>query len=535
MGGIDEAPTARAGGGTERRGRDPSYWDVEDATFWERTGRRIALRNLLVSIPCLLMGFSVWMLWSVLIVQMERLGYPFSKEQLYTLPAIGGLAGATLRIPNSFLIAISGGRNVKTVTTFLLLLPVVGAGIALQNPNTSFAVFAVLAAMTGVGARAFASSMSNISFFFPKRMQGLALGLNAGIGNTGVSVMQVVAPVAMTVGLFGSISGEPQVLPEALGGGPLWIQNGALVWAPVLVALVVAAALFMNNLPMHRCGPAPVAIGKMLWLELMGFAGAAIGVSLLLFADLGIPKLVEIFVVLVITVVATLAFMRYASPAPVREGLSKQFVIFREKHNWVMTWLYTMTFGSFIGYSAAFPKLIQDVFGKLPDGSINPNAPDPLAYAWLGPLVGSLARPVGGWISDKLGGARVTQWTTVLMIACAILLAVTVKAAGAADTPERQWLPFFLLFMALFIGTGIGNGSTFRMVPIIFEPELAGPVLGWTSAVAAYGSFLIPKIFGGQIQAGTPELALYGFAGYYVTCLAVNWWFYARRNAEIPC
>jgi NNP family nitrate/nitrite transporter-like MFS transporter len=194
-----------------------------------------------------------------------------------------------------------------------------------------------------------------------------------------------------------------------------------------------------------------------------------------------------------------------------------------------------MTFGSFIGYSAAFPKLIQDVFGYLPDGSINPNAPNPLAYAWLGALVGSLIRPVGGWLSDKVGGARVTHWDTIVMIASALGVAYYVKLAGASNTPEEYFIPFLLLFLLLFITTGIGNGSTFRMIPIIFKAEMAGPVLGWTSAVAAYGAFIIPRVFGGQIQSGTPEYALYGFTVYYASCLAVNWWFYARKNAEIPC
>ena len=303
----------------------------------------------------------------------------------------------------------------------------------------------------------------------------------------------------------------------------------------LLMLLCVLAFVFMNNLPMHRVGAAPIAIGKMLWLETMGFVGAALGIGLLLGPAFGLPDLVKVFAVLVITISATLLVMRYVTPAPVRESLSHQFVIFRKKHNWVMTWLYVMTFGSFIGYSAAFPKLIQDVFGTLPDGSLNPSAPNPLQYAWLGPLVGSLVRPVGGWLSDKLGGARVTHWDTVVMIGSALGVAFFVKAAGAADSPDAYWWPFFWLFMVLFITTGIGNGSTFRMIPIIFKPELAGPVLGWTSAVAAYGAFLIPRIFGGQIEAGAPEYALYGFAAYYMSCLAVNWWFYARKDAEIPC
>ncbi len=466
---------------------------------------------------------------------MENLEYPFSKTQLYTLPAIAGLAGATLRIPNSFMIAISGGRNVIAVTTALLILPAAGVGIALQNPETGYRVFAALAALSGIGGGAFASSMSNISFFFPKRMQGLSLGLNAGLGNLGVSVMQVLLPWVMTFAVFGALSGEGQRLPEELGGTLVWIQNSGLVWVPALLLFTILAILLMNNLPMHRVGSPPTAIGKMLWLEVMGFIGAAVGIGLLLGPTFGLPDLVKVFVVLAITIGVTLLVMRFMTPGPVRQNLARQFVIFRKKHNWIMTWLYTMTFGSFIGYSAAFPKLIQDVFGTLPDGSLNPNAPNPLQYAWLGPLVGSLVRPVGGWLSDKLGGARVTHWDTVIMIGSALGVAVSVRAAGAADNPSAYWWPFFWLFMVLFVTTGIGNGSTFRMVPIIFKPELAGPVLGWTSAVAAYGSFLIPRIFGGQIESGTPEYALYGFAAYYVSCLIVNWWFYARKGAEVPC
>ena len=509
------------------------YWDPEDQDFWEnKGGKQIAFRNLWISIPALLCAFAVWLYWSIITVQMQKLGFVFdpdpgrNKELFYTLAAIGGLSGATLRIPNSFFIALSGGRNVIAVTTALLILPALGVGLALQDPTTSYSTYVVLAALSGLGGGAFASSMSNISFFFPKRMQGLSLGLNAGLGNVGVSIMQVLLPFVMTFGLFGAIGGDPT---PAADGGQSWIQNCGLVWVPILGFLAVAAWFGMNNLPQHDIGPSGPAVLKVLWLTVLGFAAAAGGLYLLI--GLGITM----WIVLPLTVIATLVFMRYLTPGPVQENLKGQFVIFKRKHNWVMTWLYTMTFGSFIGYSAAFPKLIQDVFGYLPDGSINPNAPNPFAYAWLGPLVGSLIRPVGGWLSDKWGGARVTHWDTILMIASALGVAWAVKAASASATPEEYFFPFLLLFLVLFIATGIGNGSTFRMVPIIFEKKLAGPVLGWISAIAAYGAFIIPKLFGGQIKAGTPEVALYGFAVYYLSCLAVNWWFYARKGAEIPC
>jgi len=524
-----EAPSAPKPASEPGRFRTLPRWDPEDSAFWKKEGARHARRNLWISIPCLLCAFAVWLFWSIITVQMQNLGYPFAKEELYTLSAIAGLAGATLRIPNSFFIALSGGRNVVAATTALLVLPALGTGLALRDTGTSYVTFACLAALSGLGGGAFASSMSNISFFFPKRVQGTSLGLNAGLGNLGVSVMQVLLPLVMTVGLFGAAAGAGRALPDALGGGTVFIQNCGFVWVPVLALLAALAWFGMNNLPQHDVGAPPAAIAKMLQLVALGFVAAAAGLSLLL--GLGW----SMWLVLPVTIVLTLALMRYLTPRGVRSNLDRQFVIFREKHNWVMTWLYTMTFGSFIGYSAAFPKLIQDVFGTLPDGTVNPNAPNPLAYAWLGPLVGSLIRPVGGWLSDKLGGARVTQWDTVIMIGAALGVAFFVKKAGASATPEEYFLPFLLLFLLLFVTTGIGNGSTFRMIPVIFKPEQAGPVLGWTSAVAAYGAFIIPQVFGSQIKSGTPEFALYGFAVYYVSCLALNWWFYARKKAEIPC
>lgn len=506
-------------------------WVPEDAAFWAATGKRVAGRNLWLSMPALFCGFAVWMIWSIIIVQMQVLAFPFRADQLYTLTAIAGLSGATLRIPHSFMIALANGRTSVALTTALLLLPCLGAGVALRDPQTPYWAFAVLAALSGIGGGAFASSMSNISYFFPKRVQGTALGLNAGIGNLGVSVMQVLLPVAMSFALFGALGGEGLLRPAAAdpAGTPIFIQNAGLVWVPILLVVSIAAWLGMDDLPVHGIGPTAGAIGKVLWLNLLGLAGAGVGLFLL------VRLAWSMWLVLPITVVLTLLLLRTLTPTSARALLQKQYAIFSDTHCWTMTWLYIMTFGSFIGFSAAFPKLIQDVFGALPDGSINPHAPNPLAYAWLGPLVGSLVRPVGGWLSDRLGGARVTHWDTVLLILSALGAAALIKAASAAEAPEQYFPPFLMVFLVLFVATGIGNGSTFRMIPVIFEPVKAGPVLGWTSAVGAYGSFIIPKVFGDQIQAGHPEYALYGFVAFYLSCLAVNWWFYARKGAPLPC
>ena len=509
-----------------------NYWNPEDSSFWESTGKHVARRNLWISVPCLLCSFSIWSYWSIITVQMKNLGFPFSAAQLFTLTAVAGLAGATLRIPNSFLIAIGGGRNVIAINTALLLLPSLGAGLALADKNTSFQTFVILAALSGVGGGNFASSMSNISFFYPKRMQGTALGINAGLGNLGVSVMQFLLPLAMTFSLFGALGGDGLPLPAAIGGKSagtmIWIQNCGLVWVPILAVLTILAWVGMTNLPIFQIGSTALAIRKIIGLQLVGYVGAAVGLYLLL------GRSWNMWMVLPITIVVTVLLMKLF-PGTVATNLRRQYAIFGSKHNWIMTVLYVMTFGSFIGYSNAFPLLIRVVFGTLPDGTANPNAPNPFVYAWLGPLVGSLIRPVGGWLSDKWSGAKVTQVSTAVMIFAALGAAHYIKLAAASSTPETVFLPLLLLFLLLFLTAGIGNGSTFRMIPIIFEPAQAGPVLGWTSAVAAYGAFVIPSIFGQQITAKTPEYALYGFAAYYVTCLVVNWWFYARKNAELPC
>ncbi len=523
-------------------------WNVEDNSFWESTGKAIAGRNLWISIPALLLAFAVWLMWGMIIVQMKKLGFTMGmphatpedlkniNDMLWTLPAIAGIAGATLRIPNSFLIAVGGGRNTIFFTTFLLLIPAVGTGIALANPQTPFWIFAVLAATSGFGGGNFASSMSNISYFFPKRVQGTSLGLNAGLGNLGVSVMQFLIPIVIGTAILSSITGKGLPLAEADGGKAVGtlvaIQNAGWIWVPLLVIAVIAAFVGMNNLKSAtpRLGNAASEFSKIGLLIFFGVLGATLGCLLLKGLN------VNMWIVLPVTIIFTVLLMKYLSPGELKGNLNKQFAIFKNKHNWIMTVIYTMTFGSFIGYAASFPKLIQDVFGYLPGGAVNPNAPNPMTWAFLGPMVGALIRPVGGWLSDKVkSGSKVTAWSTVLQVLAALGVAYYIVQARGSATPETYWWPFFILFMLLFIGTGIGNGSTFRSIPYIFNKEQAGPVLGWTSAVAAYGAFIMPKVFGQQIKAGHAEYALYGFTAYYLICLFLNWWYYDRKNSGIDC
>jgi NNP family nitrate/nitrite transporter-like MFS transporter len=526
---------------------DITKWDIEDDAFWKSTGKRVANRNLCISIPSLLCGFAIWLYWGIITVQMLNLGFPFSKSDLFTLAAIAGLTGATLRIPSTFFIRIAGGRNTIFFTTALLMIPAFGAGIALQDRETPLWVFQILALLSGFGGGNFASSMSNISFFYPKRMQGLALGLNAGLGNAGVTTMQILVPLVMTFGMFGALGGEPLVLQNTSGtlvgkipaGSETWIGNAGFVWLLLLIPLAFAGWFGMNNIRTQEVTPeiaggtsgAFVRIASML---LVGFFTAGVGLYFILPQPfgLGLPDWTKWFVLLAV-IAATVALLYYVCVF-VKDNLRHQYAIFRNKQTWVMSVIYTMTFGSFIGYSAAFPLAIKVVFGfqhieiggVITHDTINPNGPSALMFAWMGPFIGALIRPFGGWISDKVGGAKVTQIITIIMIASALGVAYFMKVAYVSATPETYFVPFFLLFLVLFAGTGIGNGSTFRTIAMIFPKEQAGPALGWTSAVAAYGAFIIPKVFGEEIKAATPEHALYGFATFYLICLLINWWYY---------
>lgn len=440
-------------------------WRPEDAQFWQQKGRRIARRNLWISIPALLLAFSVWMVWSVVVARLPAIGFAFTPEQLFWLAALPGLSGATLRIFYSFMVPIFGGRLWTTLSTASLLLPAIGIGYAVQNPATPYLIFLVLALLCGLGGGNFASSMANIAFFFPRAEKGNALALNAGLGNLGVSVMQFLVPIVITTGVFGAIGGHPQALSK---GGELFMQNAGFVWVPFIVLATVAAWLGMDDI------------------------------------------------------------------ADAKASFAEQSIIFTRRDNWIMSILYTGTFGSFIGYSAGFPLLTKLMFPEV-------NA---LQFVFLGPLVGALSRAGTGWISDRFGGGRVTFWTFAAMVAATFSV---IFFLGIRTQPGAFW-GFFASFMALFFLTGVGNASTFQMIPIIMGreiprlmPGLQGParqrqveresaaIIAFTSAVAAYGAFFIPKAYGSSIaMTGGPVAALWGFLIFYVLCLALTWAFYTR-------
>ena len=453
-------------------GRTLTDWRPDDPEFWQSTGKAVSNRNLWISIPCLLLAFSVWLVWSIVVAKLPAIGFDYSTGKLFWLAAVPGLSGATLRIFYSFMIPLFGGRRWTTLSTASLLLPSLGIGVAVQNPETPYAVFLLLALLCGLGGGNFASSMANIAYFFPRATKGNALALNAGLGNLGVSVMQFVVPLVIVTGIFGAIGGGPQALPD---GDTIWIQNAGFIWVPFIVVSTVAAWFGMNDI------------------------------------------------------------------ADAKASFREQSVIFRRKHNWVMCILYTGTFGSFIGYSAGFPLLMKTQFP----------AADALSYAFLGPLVGALSRAATGWVSDRYGGGRVTFWTFLGMIVAVLGVLYFLPTGGAGG----NFAGFFACFMALFFLTGVGNASTFQMIPTIVRQEIArlkpqlgdrdarreseresAAIIAFTSAIAAYGAFFIPKSYGTSIGlTGGPDAALWVFGMFYAVCLAITWGYYSRKGAPVPC
>lgn len=443
--------------------RNIDHWEPNDPRFWESGGKRIARRNLSFSILAEFIGFSVWLVWSVVAVNLNAAGFDLTTGQLFWLISLPALVGATLRLPYGALVPIVGGRNFTIFSAAVLLVPVVGLAILVQDPTTPYWLLLACAGTAGVGGGNFASSMANISHFYPDSRKGWALGLNAAGGNIGVSFVQLVVPAVIGLGVLG-LGASAGATPDLAWAGWLFV--------PLIVIATACAWRFMDNLRVARA------------------------------------------------------------------SLREQSQILRRRHTWVISFLYIGTFGSFIGYSAAFPLLIALEFPEV----------NPLQFAFLGALVGSLSRPLGGWMSDRVGGGRVTLVNFALMIVAVIGV---VAALSAASFPL-----FMAAFMALFVTTGLGNGSTYRIVPAVFRRDRlaeavasgadeagiaraerngrteAAAAIAFSSAIGAYGGFLIPQAFSRSITAtGGPALALSCFAAFYVVCLGVTWWYYVRPAA----
>jgi NNP family nitrate/nitrite transporter-like MFS transporter len=422
------------------------------------------------------LSFAVWMVWSVVVVQLPHIGFHFSANQLFWLAALPGLAGGTLRLFFSFMVPVFGGRTWTALSTAALLVPAIGLGLAVQDPATGYPTLLILALSAGIGGGNFASSMANISFFYPIERKGAALGWNAGLGNMGVGLAQFAVPLVAGIALFGVVGGGAQSWTDGIVTRDVWLQNAGYVWIPLIVLSALAAWFWMDDL------------------------------------------------------------------TPVRASFEDQAVIFMRKHNWILSWLYLGTFGSFIGFAAGFPLLVETDFAGV----------DVTTYAFIGPLLGALARPAGGWLADRIGGARVAL---ACFGAMGIVVAVLLFQSGAAG--HLGYHTFLALFSLLFIASGAGNGAVFQMIPVVFIADrrraFAGQAdaaqraltegtlesaasLGFASAIAAFGGFFIPKAYGTAVSlTGGTTAALYPFFIFYVSCALVTWWFYARDGAESPC
>ena len=436
-------------------------WEPENPQFWKEAGSKLAWRTLTITTITLVISFATWFLMSALVVRLPNIGFKYDSMQLFWLAAMPGLAGGTLRMVHTFLIPLFGTRKVITIATFLKLFPAIGIGLAVLNPQTPFWLFLVLAFSAGLGGGDFSSYMPSTSLFFPKRLQGTALGIQAGIGNFGVSLVQFVTPWIIGFAAFGALVGGPQVFTKGAVTKNIWLQNASFVYVPLLIIMGILAWVFLRSVP-------------------------------------------------------------------VRASFKEQLDIFKNKHTWFCTITYVMTFGSFSGFAAAFPLMIKSLYGGFAD------APDPLKFAFLGPLVGSTMRVLMGPVSDKLGGAVLTSLSGVVMLASALIM---VFSGVLTPTSVDQFPLFVILMLIIFLASGMGNASTFRQYPICFahSPRQGAGVLGWTGAIAAYGPFVWSSLIGLAItKTGSPIPFYWGLAVYYLIATSINWYYYQRKGCEIP-
>lgn len=520
-------------------------WNPEDNQFWESEGKRIAWRTLWVTTITLIFSFASWFMMSAIVTKLPSIGFKFTQDQLFWLAAMPGLAGGTLRIIHTFLIPIYGTRHTITIATFIKLLPCVGIGLAVMDTSTPFWVFMVLAFTAGFGGGDFSSYMPSTNLFFPKRLKGTALGIQAGIGNFGVSLAQFMTPVMLGIAMYGGSQISTTIdtkevavafkdmdsarIVSVFSGLDTAVQSkiiGAL--DPKKRDSVKATLNNPDKATLFYKMPAKAkakALGKIhpKAAEKVLTAYEATGVK-----NKPINLQSAAFWYIPILVLMTIVCWFALRSVPVTASFKEQLDIFKDKHTWYCTITYIMTFGTFSGLSAAFPMMMKALYGNFPD------APDPLKFAFYGPLIGSASRVLFGFISDKTGGAILTTITGLGLIAGSVMMIFM----GLVAPTSMETFPMFVgVMLGMFFFAGIGNAATFRQYPIVFQhnPRQAAGVIGWTGAVAAYGPFLFSTIIGSVIGATTNANGFFwGLLLFLVIATWVNWHFYNRKGCERP-
>jgi len=521
-------------------------WNPEDNQFWESEGKQIAWRTLWITTITLILSFATWFMMSAIVVKLPGIGFKFTQDQLFWLAAMPGLAGGTLRIIHTFLIPIYGTRHTITISTLIKLIPCLGIGFAVMDLNTPYWVFMVLALSAGFGGGDFSSYMPSTNLFFPKKLKGTALGIQAGIGNFGVSLTQFMTPVFIGIALAGAPQVFTSVNPKEVGPAfkdldkarqtEMFVSLESSVQDKIIANVdpnikdSLSTLLNINNKGEFFAGlPGPAkakAIGKL---------HPKIGAAVLEKFEVKGAKVQNIFLqsaafwyVPLIILMTILCWIMLKS-VPVKASFKEQLDIFKNKHTWYCTITYMMTFGTFAGLSAAFPMMMKALYGNFPD------APDPLKYAFYGPLIGSASRVLFGFISDKTGGAILTTITGLGLIIGTVML---ITMGLVAPTSMEQFPMFVAVMLGMFFFTGIGNASTFRQFPIIFghNPRQAAGVIGWTAAMAAYGPFLFSSIIGAVIGATTNANGFFwGLLVFLFIATWINWKFYNKKGCECPC
>jgi NNP family nitrate/nitrite transporter-like MFS transporter len=533
-------------------------WKPEDPTFWREQGSALAWRTCGITTFSLIFSFATWFVMSAVVVRLPAIGFKFTTTELFWLAAIPGLASGILRLIHSNFIPVLGTRPVVSISTIIKVVPMVWLGFAIQDLNTSWTTFMVIGFLCGLGGGDFSSFMPSTSIFFPKRLQGTAMGIQAGLGNFGVSIVQFVAPWIIGFAALGTIAGGPQVFTKADAvKGALTVTNEAgLVKDVVINKPELAAAIeivrdggAIKDVVLRGAeGVQPIktelkkdAAGQI--TEVVPTKGYALDVKRNAagqITEVSLRSVVKkamwlqnaafIWVpFLLLAFVLSLIFLR-SLQLPSR-GFMGQFEILSTRnrartHTWNCTMTYICSFGSFSGFSAAFPMLIKTLYGGF-DG-----APDPLTYAYLGPLIGGLVRVLTGGLFDKIGGSKGMHWTTIGQVAgCAFL----VFGGYLTPTSIEQFNGFLWGMLWIFLMSGINNAATFRQYPIVFaySPGKGAQMLGWTGAWAAFGPFVWNVLIATSLEkTGTVSAFFIGCAVFYIYSLFVNWWYYTRQGAE---